>query len=86
MMNQTCNQLLQTIYQASFAMDDVILYLDTHPCDQEALTYYHYVTNLRKETMAAYEAQCGPLMLDQVTSCDYWTWVNDKWPWEGGCN
>lgn len=85
-MNTNCNQLLQTIYQAGFAMDDVTLYLDTHPCDKDALCYYHYVTNLRNEAMAAYQAQCGALMIDQVDSCDYWSWVNDKWPWEGGAS
>lgn len=86
MMNTDCSQLLQTIYQTGFAMDDIILYLDTHPCDKDALNYYHYVVKLRKESMDAYQAQCGPLMPDQVESCDYWSWVNDKWPWEGGCS
>lgn len=80
-----CDQLLTLIYQASFAMDDVILFLDTHPCDANALNYYHYVVNLRKEAMKAYESQCGPLMIDQVESCNYWNWVDNKWPWEGGC-
>lgn len=83
--SMNCDQLLQLVYQASFAMDDVTLFLDTHPCDQNALDYYHYVANLRREVMAAYQAQCGPLMIDQVDSCNYWSWVDDKWPWEGGC-
>lgn len=86
MMNADCNLLLRQIYEASFAMDDVVLYLDTHPCDREALNYYHYVVSLRKEAMAAYAAQCGPLLVDDVESCDRWTWLEDKWPWEGGCN
>ena len=83
-MNQTCQQLWQTINEAGFAMDDINLYLDTHPCDQEALNYYHYVTGLYREAMEAYEAQCGPLRVDQVQSQNYWNWVDDKWPWEGG--
>lgn len=83
-MNENCAQLLQTIYQAGFAMDDISLYLDTHPCDQNALNYYHYVVKMRNEAMAAYKAQCGPRMIDQVESCNYWDWVNDKWPWERG--
>lgn len=85
-MNADCNGLLQTIYQAGFAMDDVNLFLDTHPCDRDALNYYHYVAKLRRDAMNAYKAQCGPLMMDQVEVCDYWNWVNNKWPWEGGCN
>ncbi|MFR2848214.1 MAG: spore coat protein CotJB [Hungatella hathewayi] len=66
-----CEQLLALVYQASFAMDDVTLFLDSHPCDMNALNYYHYVANLRKEAMRAYQSQCGPLMIDQVESCDY---------------
>lgn len=85
-MNNSCQTLLRKIYEVSFAMDDVLLYLDTHPNDVDALNYYQYVVSLRKEAMAAYEAQCGPLMVDQVTSTSYWTWVDDKWPWEGGAN
>ena len=39
------NQLLSIIDQTSFAMDDILLILDTHPCDKAALNYYKYVTN-----------------------------------------
>ena len=80
------SELLQMIYQASFALDDVTLFLDTHPCDKDALNYYQYVRKLREDALNAYQAQCGPIMKDQVNPGNYWNWVNDKWPWEGGCN
>lgn len=83
--NGTCNALLQRVYESGFAMDDIILYLDTHPGDRDALAYYHYVVELRKQAMDAYEAQCGPLMIDEVCSDNCWTWVDDPWPWEGVC-
>ena len=76
-------QILQVLDQASFAMDDVLLYLDTHPEDQEALSYYHYVVGLRDEAMDAWQRQYGPLMVDAVQSTDRWTWITEKWPWEG---
>ena len=31
-------QLLNRIDQVSFAVNDMTLYLDTHPCDEKALT------------------------------------------------
>ena len=37
-MNQ--KQLLMYITQVSFALTEVNLYLDTHPCDQKAMEYY----------------------------------------------
>ena len=42
-MNETARTLMQRIYEASFAVDDIVLYLDTHPDDMNALNYYNYV-------------------------------------------
>ena len=41
-MNSRMNrrELLSHINQVSFAVDEVKLYLDTHPCDTEALAYF----------------------------------------------
>ena len=75
--------LMRRIDQASFAMDDVLLYLDTHPTDQQALKYYHYVAGLRKEALETWQTQYGPLLVDSVKNTDRWTWVTEKWPWEG---
>ena len=52
-------QLLSIIDQASFAMDDVLLFLDTHPCDQAALNYYQYVSKIRQDAKEAYETNYG---------------------------
>ncbi|QNM05095.1 spore coat protein CotJB [Qiania dongpingensis] len=79
------NELMTQIYQYSFAVDDVLLYLDTHPDDQDALAYYQCMRDARETAVAAYECQFGPLTKDGVKdSADYWTWVNGPWPWEGG--
>ena len=34
------NELLEWINVVSFAVDDVKLFLDTHPCNMEALEYF----------------------------------------------
>ena len=75
--------LMRQIDQASFAMDDVLLYLDTHPTDQEALNYYHHAAGLGREAMEAWQTQYGPLLVDSVKNMDRWTWMTEKWPWEG---
>lgn len=75
--------LMRRIDQASFAMDDILLYLDTHPADQEALNYYHYAAGLRREALEAWQAQYGPLFADSVKNTERWTWLTEKWPWEG---
>lgn len=84
MMRPSAAQLMKQLTEASFAVDDVLIYLDTHPCDQAALDYYHYCVALRQEAKAAYESMYGPLTKDGVECKDYWTWVEGPWPWEGG--
>ena len=43
-MNKNCKysreQLMNTINQVSFAVDDIKLYLDTHPDDEKALEFF----------------------------------------------
>lgn len=48
-MNETARTLMQRIYEASFAVDDIVLYLDTHPDDMNALNYYNYVVHCGKK-------------------------------------
>ena len=79
------NALLQKVYETGFALDEVTLYLDTHPSDNQAIEYYQYVKRMNQEAMAAYEKVYGPLMINQVIG-NGWNWVNNPWPWEGGCN
>ena len=76
--------LMRQIMEAGFAMDDVALFLDTHPENQDALRYYKAVCDMRDQSMAAYERRFGPLRYTDVTSMS-WNWVTEKWPWEGGC-
>lgn len=79
-------QLFQYINQVSFAVDDIKLYLDTHPEDVYALEYYTKVRDARKRAVEEYNRRFGPLTADQVMSKNYWTWVMDPWPWEReGC-
>ena len=81
-------ELLNHINQVSFAVDDVKLYLDTHPCDQQALVYFQEYSRMRNTALKEYAAQYGPLTIDTAAeSCtNRWNWINEPWPWqEGGC-
>ena len=60
--------LMRQIMEAGFAMDDVVLFLDTHPENQDALRYYKVVRDMRDQSMAAYERRFGPLRYTDVTS------------------
>ena len=48
-MNREKHNLLAYITQVSFAIDDTVLFLDTHPCDKDALCYYNKLKKEREE-------------------------------------
>ena len=49
MMSRT--QLLQWINEVSFAVTEIALYLDTHPDDTEALTFFQNYNEERKKAL-----------------------------------
>lgn len=92
MMNERMSkeQLLCRIDQLSFAVVDINLYLNTHPCDEKAMAYFEEKSALRNEALEAYARNFGPLTIDTAndTQSRCWEWVNQPWPWEvmkGGC-
>ena len=66
-------------------VDDIQLYLDTHPDDEEALAYFHKYKEQRVKALKEYAACYGPLTIDTVDeSCgDRWTWINELSTWQG---
>ena len=60
------NELLTHINHVSFAVDEVKLYLDTHPCDREALSYFQEMSRQRNEALKEYASAYGPLTLPQI--------------------
>lgn len=78
------DHLLQFISEVSFAVVDVGLYLDTHPCDQEGLMYYKKYRDLREQAVKEYERKYGALVLTGVENDCYWNWIEEPWPWKGG--
>lgn len=84
-MNIAKNNLMQLINEVSFALDDVGLFLDTHPNNEEALMYYQKYRMQREHAIKEYETNYGPVTKYRVYSNDNWTWIKEPWPWEGVC-
>lgn len=78
---------MNTINEVSFAVDDIKLYLDTHPDDEKALDFFKEKSMIRNEALKAHAAQYGPLTIDtgDDTCSRQWDWVMQPWPWEGVC-
>ena len=77
----TDNTPLCELMALGFAINELGLYLDTHPDDSEALTLYTKYVQLCQEGRSRYESMYGPLQQTAVTEAGY-TWLNDPWPWE----
>ena len=77
----TDNTPLCELMALGFAINELGLYLDTHPDDSEALTLSTRYVQLFQEGRSRYESMYGPLQQTAVTEAGY-TWLNDPWPWE----
>ena len=65
-----------------FAIQELALYLDTHPNDKEALELYQSYQKLYHKCMMEYTQNCGPLNHMSPTDGSKYSWINDPWPWE----
>lgn len=83
--NSYQSEMLRKIDAVSLAMQDTVLFFDTHPEDPDALAYFDECSKTRNEMLEAYAKEYGPLIIDDVTTsnADYWDWINQPWPWEG---
>ncbi len=66
-----------------FALYDLALYLDSHPCDEKAMqlrgVYKERLTALINE----YEQHYGKYVATMSDVQESWSeWVQDPWPWD----
>ncbi len=80
-----CNDrksVMACVYETGFALIETMLYLDTHPNDLEALSYFAQMKQQYKMCVKKYNEICGPLQFTDVNDDNYWTWVMTPMPWE----
>lgn len=81
-MNSEMLMLQKQLAQTSFALDEAILFLDTHPCDAQALEYYRRKKMNRDAAVAEYVARIGPISAYDAPTGECWSWVETPWPWQ----
>ena len=69
-----------------FALQELSLYLDTHPEDKEALELYRAYQDMLHKGMMRYSEEVGPLNHKFPVKADTYTWIDDPWPWEYAAN
>lgn len=78
------DRLLYEIQMYTFALKDIILFLDTHPNDKTMLKKYGEYSSELKKLKERYEKTYGPLCSFNVKDTDKWTWISNPWPWDKG--
>lgn len=85
--NLNKEQLLLWIDQLCFCADDMLLYLDTHPDDEDALEYFNQCKEIIAKAKSVYESKYGLLSLEDACNLNKWDWNAGPAPWdncEGG--
>lgn len=80
------DKLFKRIQMYGFALDEIRIYLDTHPYCKDGLEYYHKYKNIQEKAIAEYNRLYGPITSDQVESKEKWTWTDGPFPWERSAN
>ena len=92
--------LLKEIGEVSFFLDDLRLYLDTHPQEERALELYQQNHQKRLELLKTYADKFEPLTCHCVdldsngspasdtlyAGRKHWTWVDGPIPWDAAAN
>lgn len=88
----SANGKLREIQQTAFMLDDLRLYLDTHPNDQQALQCFKTTLKRAKALKKEFALKFYPLTVDCIadvyeqnpeSSC--YCWQEGQIPWEGVC-
>ena len=74
-------ELLKQIMEVDFALKELNLYLNTHPCCEQAICLFNDFNKKSQKLKNIYAEAYGPLTVDQ-TSGNTWDWIRNPWPWE----
>lgn len=86
-MTKEQRELLNAIRMYDFYLDELKLYLDTHPRCKNALQKFRKYAELRNKAYDAYASQYGPVTAVQsVMNSDCFSWAEDPFPWERSAN
>lgn len=74
---ETREEMMQQIRCYEFAINELALYLDTHPDDQKALCLHRKYAKEAKELKDKYQKVYGPLTINYP--CNKWRWLEEPW-------
>ena len=82
MAKNECEALLLDIMELAFAINDLNLYLDLHPNDEDMLKKFNVLVEKSCQKEMEYVKKYGPLEVIDSHSNQKFEWINSPWPWE----
>ncbi len=78
-------QMLNDIGTVSFCMVELMLYLDTHPNDRNAMEYFNHYAHIKDQLSREFSREFFPLTAKDSDCNKEWRWGMAPLPWEGVC-
>lgn len=76
-------KILTKIDALGFAMNDLNLYLDVFPNNQDMINLFNQYRNQKENLTNEYESKYGPLTIGSNSLDSYpWAWNELPWPWD----
>jgi len=86
---QSREEMMDKINAVSFALNDLTLYLDTHPDCPNATPLFHELMKKRLDLLAEFAKKYYPLTQASIVTGDLdekkFGWCCGPMPWEGAC-
>lgn len=70
------------LQQLRFVVQELCLYLDTHPEDNAAVQQFDRYKAMYQKQLAQYQQQYGPIFNAVNANCGSYSWISGPWPWE----
>lgn len=67
-------------------LEDLQLYLNTHPTDRDAIAKRNVYANQYKMLKDEFNKNFGMISQDDSFSKYPWQWIDEPWPWECDAN
>ena len=87
MSSNNIKAIQKRLQKISFALVEVVLYLDAYPNNEKAKKYYKELSEERDMLLKALEKAGMPMSATNVNvNGGEWSWVKGPWPWEYEAN
>lgn len=76
------DELLMQIMMLDFAVQDSALFIDTHPCDKDAINYFSEATTRLANAKEEYQ-KLGHVLNNREIEAYQNDYITGPWPWVG---